>query len=56
MSDRVLAFFAFLLLVAFLGILAWELPRLDLGGVIAITLALAGWDFLSNALKRSGRR
>lgn len=30
---------------AFLAILVWHVPRPDLGGVVAITFALAGWDF-----------
>jgi hypothetical protein len=43
----------FLVLVGFLGILLWKVPRLDLGGVILVTLLLAGYDFL---FRRSGRR
>lgn len=47
MLDRVLAIFAFIMLCAFLGILVFELQRLDIAVVAAITLALAGWDVLS---------
>jgi hypothetical protein len=45
MTDRVMVVFAFAVLVGFLGILIWEVPRVDLGGAILVTLALAGWDF-----------
>lgn len=45
MHDRSLALFAFAVLLGFLGILLWNVPRADLGGVIIVTLALAGWDF-----------
>jgi hypothetical protein len=35
---------AFAVLVAFLGILVWFVPRLDLGAVIAVVLLLAAYD------------
>jgi hypothetical protein len=44
MLDRVLAALAFASVAAFLGILLWHVPRLDLGAVIGITLLLAGYD------------
>jgi hypothetical protein len=44
MSDAVMRLAAFALLVAFLGILIWYVPRLDLAAVVAVTLALAGYD------------
>jgi hypothetical protein len=44
MSDALMRLAAFGLLVAFLGILIWYVPRLDLGAVVAVTLALAGYD------------
>ncbi len=46
-TDRMMALVAFLMLAAFLGILMWFVPRLDLGGVIVITLLLVAWDFLT---------
>jgi uncharacterized membrane protein len=48
-SDRILALAAYLTLAAFLGILVWNVPRLDLGVVVAVTLALAGFDFVRSA-------
>ncbi len=45
MSDRIMAMLAFALLAGFLGILVWYVPRLDLGIVVAVTLALVAWDF-----------
>lgn len=38
---RTFALLAFAVLTAFLGILLWEVPRLDLGMVIGATLLLA---------------
>ena len=45
MTDRRLASLAFLVLAAFLGILVWKVPRLDLGAVVLITLAFVFYDF-----------
>lgn len=45
MSDRILALVGFAVLAAFLAVLVWHVPRLDLGAVIAVTLAFAAWDF-----------
>lgn len=42
--NNVLAILAFALMLAFLGILLWHVPRLDLTAVVALTVALAGWD------------
>lgn len=56
MIDRIMALLAISTLAAFLGILIWKVPRADLAAVIAITLALAIWDFLSNAGKGRSHR
>ena len=45
MTNTIMAALAFLLLATFLGILAWWVPRLDLGLVIAVTLLLTFYDF-----------
>lgn len=50
--DRILPIAAFLILAAFLGVLVWFVPRLDLGAVVAITLALTGWDFARSIFSR----
>jgi hypothetical protein len=44
MSDVVMRLAAYALLAGFLGILVWHVPRLDLGGVVLVTLVAAGYD------------
>jgi Flp pilus assembly protein TadB len=44
MTDRLLAVFALAVLAVFLGILWWEVPLLNLGAVVLVTLALAAYD------------
>ena len=44
MLDKSLAIFAYLILAGFLGILGFTVLDIDLLIVLAITLALAGWD------------
>jgi len=44
MSDALMRLVAYALLVAFLGILVWYVPRFDLGGVVLLTLLAAGYD------------
>lgn len=53
MTDRLLALLAFCILVAFLAILVWYVPRLDLGLVVLVTLALVAYDLISGAGSRS---
>ncbi len=43
--NRVLATVAFLTLAAFIGILVWNVPRLDLAMVSLFALGLAFYDF-----------
>lgn len=45
MSDFVMKSIAIALLLGFVGILVWFVPRLDLGLVVAVTMALVIWDF-----------
>ena len=52
MTDRILALVAIIVL----AILIWRVPRLDLAGVIAITLALAYWDFITSAGRKPQQR
>jgi hypothetical protein len=56
MTDRILALVAIIVLTGFLAILIWRVPRLDLAGVIAITLALAYWDFITSAGRKPQQR
>jgi hypothetical protein len=44
MIDRVCALAAFAVFLAFFGILAYSVPRLDIGAVIAAGTALVGYD------------
>lgn len=46
--NNVLALFAFAILLVFLAILVWSVPRLDLMFVVGLTLLLAGWDLVQN--------
>ncbi len=46
MSDKLMALFAYAVMTAFLLILVWKVPRLDLGLIILATLVLAGIDTL----------
>ena len=43
--SKLVAFIAIVALAAFLGILLFEVPRLDLGILIVFTLILAVYDF-----------
>lgn len=45
---------AFTVLLIFLGILVWHVPRLDLGAIVLLTLLLAAADIAQ--LMRSHRR
>ena len=45
MNNLTIKLLAFAVLAAFLGILVWHVPRLDLGGVVLVTAALVAWDF-----------
>ena len=51
MTDRLMAIAAFVIFAGFLGILAWQVPSLDLVIVIALTLLLALYDIWRSALR-----
>jgi hypothetical protein len=44
MTERLLYVFAFAVLTGFLGILIFNVPRVDLAIVLGVTLLLAGRD------------
>ncbi|MDG4720791.1 MULTISPECIES: hypothetical protein [Thalassospira] len=44
LMNRVMALLAFVILAGFVGILVAYVPRWDLGIMVAICVALAGWD------------
>jgi len=46
--NNLMAVFAFAVMLGFLGILLMHVPRLDLIGVVSVTVALAGWDLYQN--------
>ncbi len=56
MIDRAMAVAAIAVLFAFLGILVWKVPSLDLAAVVALTLLLVVWDFLSSSGRLSRQR
>ncbi|NNU80866.1 hypothetical protein HMH01_10490 [Halovulum dunhuangense] len=47
--NKLMALLAFAVLTGFLAILAIWVPRVDLIAVIALTIALVGYDFLRSA-------
>ncbi len=50
--DGIMAIIAYVMLMGFVGILFGHVTRWDLGIMVAITLALAGWDFWHMATGR----
>lgn len=44
MTDTFIKLLAFAILLGFLGILIYRVPRIDLGAVIALTVVLAAID------------
>ena len=50
--NRLVAIFAFLVLVGFLSILVIHVPRLDLTIVIGLTVLLAAWDLYTTHRSR----
>lgn len=44
MIQRLVTIFGFLCLIGYVGILVFEVPRLDLALVVGVSLALAIWD------------
>lgn len=46
MTDKLLALLALAVLIGYLGILVFHVPRLDLGLIIGATLCLVIYDFL----------
>ncbi|MCF3639239.1 hypothetical protein LXM94_04590 [Rhizobium sp. TRM95111] len=46
MRNKALAIFALAVMAAFLFILLWRVPRLDLGVVIVLVTGMAAYDFL----------
>lgn len=53
MTERLMTFLAFLIFLGFLAILVWRVPQLDIGGVVLLTVVLAGYDLFFH---RTGQR
>lgn len=49
--NKIMALMAFAVLAAFLGILLWHVPAIDLIIVTVVVIGLAAWDFLTSAGK-----
>ncbi|MGF1546258.1 MAG: hypothetical protein ACFCUG_02895 [Thiotrichales bacterium] len=56
MSDLIMAILALATLAAFLGVVAWWVPHLDLIIVITIVLLLAAFDFWRSFREMRTRR
>src|SRR5690606_29313599 len=54
LMEKLMAFFAILILAGFLGILLWKVPRLDLAVLIAMTCILVIWDIVGHG-RRAGK-
>nr|WP_204354601.1 hypothetical protein [Paracoccus saliphilus] len=52
MTDKIMVLGAFIVLVGFLGILVWHVPRLDLGAIVLLTLVLAAVDIAQSTRSR----
>ena len=51
--NQLMALFAFALLCAFLGILVWHVPRLDLAAVVGTTVLFVAYDLVTSFRRRS---
>ena len=49
MIRRIMTYVALAFFLGFLGIILWHIPRLDLGAVLAVTVALMLWDVFSTS-------
>jgi hypothetical protein len=50
--NRVIPLLALAVMLAFFAVFLWRVPRLDLGAVIVITMALAIYDIWSQIRRR----
>lgn len=56
MSDKIMAILALATMIAFLGVVAWFVPEIDLIIIIAFVSLLAIYDFWQTLHSRSKRR
>lgn len=50
---RIMEILAFAVFLGFVGILVWKVPEVDLIVVVAITVALVGYDFATNPINNT---
>lgn len=55
MSNFLPATLAVALLIGFLGILLWHVPRTDLIVVVSLTVLFVLWDYVDSLRKGKGR-
>ena len=51
--NRILAVISLIVLVGFLGILLYEVPRIDLAIIIGITVLMTAYDFFKPSRRSS---
>lgn len=54
MSDKIMAVLALATMIAFLGVVVWFVPEIDLIIVIALVSLLATYDFWDTLRKKGG--
>jgi hypothetical protein len=53
-TNRILAFIAFITFIAFFGVVVWKVPRVDLTIVVLIGVGLAAYDLWRLLLRGRG--
>jgi hypothetical protein len=56
MSDKIMAVLALGTMIAFLGVVAWFVPEVDLVAVIVLVSLLAIYDFWQTLRRRDANR
>lgn len=56
MSDKIMALLALVTMIAFLAVVIFEVPHLDLTIVVAVVSALAAYDFFTTLFGTGGRK
>lgn len=56
MSDKIMAVLALATMIAFLGVVVWFVPEIDLAAVIVLVSLLAIYDFWQTLRRRDADR